>query len=240
MPLSGDAARVWITRARPGAEDTARRVAALRFEPLVLPLLDVQPLGDGPIDLGDAAALAFTSANAVRAFVARAAAGSWNGPVFSVGDATAAVAREAGFADVRSAEGDVAALAALIARARPDGPVLHLSADVPAGDLAAALAKAGFAALRLNLYQTRPVTLNAMEWNSAQTSDAVLLHSARAAGALATALAGRDGFGAELFCLSAAVAAPLSAAGFHPQIAVAPNDEALMASLSRWAADARR
>ncbi|WP_415491802.1 uroporphyrinogen-III synthase, partial [Brevundimonas diminuta] len=44
-------------------------------------------------------------------------------PVFAVGDATAEAARAAGFADVRSAAGDIHALARLIAAEAPPGPL---------------------------------------------------------------------------------------------------------------------
>jgi uroporphyrinogen-III synthase len=68
------------------------------------------------IDLTHVAALAFTSVNGVEAFARLSA--ERRSPVFAVGDRTARAAREAGFADVVSADGDVEALAALIAGRR--------------------------------------------------------------------------------------------------------------------------
>ena len=67
MPLNG---RIWVTRAEPGASATAGRLRALGLDPLVSPVLEVRPL-EAAIDTDGAAALAFTSANAVRAFAAR-------------------------------------------------------------------------------------------------------------------------------------------------------------------------
>ena len=66
------------------------------------------PLLDG------AAGLLFTSANGVRAFAA--ASPRRDLPALAVGDATAAAARAAGFADVASAGGNVADLALLVRR----------------------------------------------------------------------------------------------------------------------------
>ncbi len=87
--------RIWITRALPGAESTAERVRALGHEAVVAPLLTVQPLADTRIDLAGVAALAFTSANGVRAFAEKCADRSLR--VFAVGLATAQAARQVGF-----------------------------------------------------------------------------------------------------------------------------------------------
>ena len=97
--------RIWITRAQPEAEATAGRIRALRHEPVVAPVLEVRPSLDAPA-LEGVGALAFTSRNGVRAFVALTPERDLQ--VFTVGDATAAAAREAGFTDVASASGDAA------------------------------------------------------------------------------------------------------------------------------------
>ena len=59
--------KIWITRAQPGADETAGRVRALGHEAVVLPLLTVETL-PAELDLTGVGALAFTSANGVRAF----------------------------------------------------------------------------------------------------------------------------------------------------------------------------
>jgi len=83
-------------------------VSALGLRPIVAPLLTIQPM---PSNLPqDAAAVLITSGNAVDSLPAWARAR----PVFAVGDATAARARAAGFADVYSAGRDAADLAALV------------------------------------------------------------------------------------------------------------------------------
>jgi uroporphyrinogen-III synthase len=61
--------RVWITRARPEAEATAARIAALGWTPLIAPLLEIRPL-PAPLELEGVGALAFSSRNGVRALAA--------------------------------------------------------------------------------------------------------------------------------------------------------------------------
>lgn len=215
--------RVWITRARPGAEATAARLTALGFTPLIAPLLEVRAL-PADIDLTGIDALVFTSINAVAAFTALGPA--LDRPVFTVGDATARAAREAGFVSVRSADGDLTALAGLI---RADGrglTLLHPAAAQPAGDLAALVGDA--AKVRtVTVYETVETVARAPEeWN------AVLIHSPRAGRALAAAapdVAGRLGC-----AISEAAAAPLAPLGFaEVRVAAAPTEDALLAALGK-------
>ena len=215
--------KVWITRAEPGASRTAERVRALGHEPVVAPLLEVRAL-PARIGLQGVGALAFTSANGVRAFAALSPARAL--PVFAVGEATAAAARAAGFADLACADGDVQALAALIARARPDGGVLAALAAQPAGDLIGALEAAGVEARSIAVYETAPTALDAPP-----AADAVLVHSPKAARRLA-ALLGREGAlaPAVICCISQAAAEPLAACG-PPAVAARPDEPGLLALL---------
>jgi uroporphyrinogen-III synthase len=231
--------RVWVTRAEPGARATAERLRALGFEPLVAPLLEVRLIPGGPIDLTGVAALAFTSANGVAAFAARSPERAL--PVFAVGVATAAAARAAGFTDVVSADGDVEALAPVIAARRPgDGTVLHLAPTEPAGDLVAALTALGVNAGREIVYETVALPPDAEFVAQLPTFDAVLLHSPKAARALADGLRVADPAvvsNLRAFCLSPNVAAPLADLGLAAvHVAAAPNDTAL---LDEFAAAAR-
>jgi uroporphyrinogen-III synthase len=177
--------KIWITRAQPGADSTAERVRALGHEAIIAPLLAVRTLQDVQVDLRGVAALAFTSANGVRAFSDLSAERSLR--VFAVGAATAQAARAAGFRLVLSADGDVDALAEGIGLRRGElrGAVLHPGAAEPAGDLAGALEKHGVEARRLILYETAPVKLEADAARLLIQADAALLHSPRAAQVLA-------------------------------------------------------
>ncbi len=223
--------RVWVTRANPGAQATAERLRALGFEPVVAPLLEVRAAPGGPIDLTDIAALAFTSANGVAAFAGRSAERVL--PVFTVGAATAEAARSAGFASVVSADGDVEALAPVIAAHGPfAGAVLHPAPVEPAGDLCAVLMNLGVRATRTIVYETVARPLDPAEAARVAEVNAVLLHSPKAARALADwrgeAPAGR----LVAVCLSANVAAPVANAGLAAVLVAAePNEVALLETL---------
>jgi uroporphyrinogen-III synthase len=207
--MAGRRQRIWITRAQPGADATAERVRALGHEAVVAPLLAMRILPDVTVDLTGIAALAFTSANGVRAFAD--ASGERGLKVFAVGAATAQAARAAGFKAVLSADGDVEALAEGIAARRGElrGAVLHPGAAEPAGDLAGALEKHGVEARRLVLYETAPVQLADDTAQALAKSDAVLLHSPRAAQVLARLLRAHPAPQLRALGLSKAVVKPL-------------------------------
>lgn len=243
MPPGGRL-RLWVTRARPGAEATAARLNALGHTPLISPLLAVRRLKP-ELDLAGVGALVFTSLNGVAAYVALE--GGRDRPVFAVGDATAQAARAAGFAHVRSASGDVNALAALIAGAHDPaaGSVLIAGAREPAGDLPGLLRAADVPSRSAALYAAVAAPgrrgLNAL---AAGRLDGVLIHSPRAARRLAVligaepALTGRPG-AVTVFCISEAAAAPLRAPAsgrpassrLNPVVVAPTPDEAALLSL---------
>jgi len=215
--------RVWITRARPGADRTAERLRALDLEPVVQPLLTVQPLSPVLPDLDRFAALVFTSLNGVAAYAALTP--RRDQPVFAVGDATAQAACDAGFAEVRSAAGDLEDLTDLLAEAAPS-PLLAVAAEAPAGDLTQSLRRAGGgqSVEILTVYRTIPTSAAVPA-----AIDAVLIHSPRAALELTTH--------AELSvhtiiaCISPAAAAPFQALGRTCAISPRPNETDLLATL---------
>lgn len=170
--------RVAITRAEPEASRTAARVRARGAEAIVAPLITIVPCGYDTNTEG-AQAIIFTSTNGVRAFPD--ARGARDRLVLTVGDATAEAAREAGFNDVRSADGDVNALVALAKRELDpaEGKLIHIAGDHVAGDLGGALRAAGFSVERRLAYASvaaapLPEALNG-------PLDIVLFHSPRAA-----------------------------------------------------------
>ncbi|WP_312785148.1 uroporphyrinogen-III synthase [Brevundimonas sp.] len=227
--------RVWITRAQPGAARTAARLTALGYDPVVAPLLAIRPLPDAlktAPNFATVAALAFTSPNGVAAFAALTL-DLRDLPVFAVGDATAEAARDAGFTDARSAAGDIHALAALIKASPIQGLILAPGAREPAGDLPALLPE--HAVRRLPVY-------TAEETDAAPPADfdAVLLHSPRAARALAAALAAvltpDVAANRVAVCISAAAAAPLAALSFAEiRTAEAPDENSVLTALGKSA-----
>ncbi len=202
--------KIWITRAQPAADVTAERVRALGHDALVAPLLAVRALDDVQVDLAGVAALAFTSANGVRAFAERCGERSLR--VFAVGAATAQAARAVGFRLVLSADGDVEALAEGIGQRRSElrGAVLHPGAAEPAGDLTGALEKHGIEARRLILYETGPLKLEPEAAEMLVRADAALLHSPSAARVLAGVLKLHPAPKLRVLGLSKAVMRPLA------------------------------
>jgi|CXWL01.1.fsa_nt_gi uroporphyrinogen-III synthase len=195
--------RVAITRAMPDALATADRVRERGAEAVLAPLLVLTPLAF-ETDTREVQALLFTSANGARAFAG--ASQSRSIPVLAVGDATAAVARNAGFSDVRSAAGNVETLANLakVSLDRSKGKLLHVSGSHVAGNLAELLGEAGFDAERRIAYEARSVSTLPTPFEG--PLDCVLFHSPRAAMIFLTLGAPS----AELLtalCLSPAVAA---------------------------------
>lgn len=223
--------KIWITRAQPGADLTAARVAALGHEPVVAPLLEVKALDPQPVDLAGVAALAFTSANGVRAFAGLSPVRDLR--VFAVGAATARAAREAGFRQVLSADGDVAALAEGIGARKGElrGAVLHPGAAEPAGDLAGALAALGVELRQLSLYDTTPVDLPPDQLASLCGLDIVLLHSPKAAQVLARLLKTHPAPGLRALGLSKAVLRPLARTPLTAKVSAPFPLEAAMLNL---------
>ena len=221
---------VWITRTQPGATATAARVRAMGHDPVVAPLLAVVALGDAPIALDGVTALAFTSANGVRAFAARSDARSL--PVYVVGPGTAAAARAAGFSDICAADGGVEALAALLTGRRIDGVILHPGALHPAGDLVGALAKADVSARGIAVYDTIAQPPPPQILARLATLDAILVHSAKAARCLATVLRGTPTPGLDIICLSPQVREALADGGERRALTAAtPSEDALLSLL---------
>ena len=220
--------RIWITRALPGAETTAERVRNLGFEAIVAPVLKLRDL-PGRIDLSDVGALAFTSANAVRAFAARSP--SRDLPVFAVGKATAGVAGLVGFADVISADGNVAALARLIAGRAPGlrGAVLHAGAAEPAGDMTGRLEGAGIEVRTVTLYETIAAEVPPTVLDGLDAIEGVLVHSPKAGRRLAEILKSRSAPQLTAYCLSPEVCEPLESLDIGRVIAAPlPTEDALL------------
>lgn len=220
--------RIAITRAAPENAQTAERVRERGGEPVLAPLLTIVPCGYDTSTEG-AQALVFTSSNGVRAFPD--AHGAKDRVVLAVGEITAQAARDAGFADVRAAGGDVEALAAL-AQATLDptkGKLIHIAGDHVAGDLGGALRAAGFAVERRLAYAS--VAAPALPDAFRTPLDAVTFHSARAAETF-VALGAPNAANLTAACFSQTIADAAAAIVWKRLIvAPAPRDEALLDAL---------
>ena len=146
---------VLITRPEPGGGETAARVAALGFRPIVAPLLEIRELRTQLPPSGTVQAVVAASGNAIPPLPRS----HFDLPLFAVGEATAARARAAGFVRVSSADGDAAALAALVAQScdAHAGPLLLACGRGQGTALVAKLRTRGFAVIRRVVYAAVPV-----------------------------------------------------------------------------------
>lgn len=240
--------RIWLTRSRPGAEADAAALQALGHAPLIDPVLEIVPV-PAALDLEPVAALAVTSAAAVRALAALTP--RRDRPLFAVGAATAAAARAAGFAEVDAGDetdaGDAEALAARLVRAAPRDraawPVLWPRGREVAADLAAlafALAPGRVEVRPVVVYAAEPRTPEqALAAVAAGDIAAVLLHSPRGARAAAAALEAAGLAPPPAVALSPAVAAvwpgPVLAVAARPDAAALQSalGEALRGALGK-------
>ena len=243
--------RLLLTRPMADAMVVAEQLAGQGHDVLLSPLIDISLDREAVLPPLDAQrALAFTSANGVRALMAQLQAGNlasadraaWrNLPVFAVGPQTAAAAQAAGFAKIRQAGGDVAALAAMIGRHKDEAaPVLHIAGRDRAGDLAALLDEKAVAASRAVLY--RADAANAFSdaaaaalRDAAEPVDGVLLYSQRSAViflSLYETLSPHQAPRPTAFCLSPPIADAMRAAGFQAMAPRRAESEALLALLA--------
>jgi len=224
------------TRPRDDAAPLTALLAARGHRVTASPLLEIEYLSDAALDLDGVSGLLATSANGVRAFAQASVRRDL--AVYAVGDATARAAVGAGFADVRSAAGDVEALAALVIESCDPtaGALLHAAGTRLAGDLGGRLEAAGFAVRRAVLYRAAKASElpeAAVVGLQAGDIDGVLIFSPRTAAAFVTLVraAGLEKALAEadVFCLSPTVAAEAKALNWRQVlVAAAPTQDALL------------
>jgi uroporphyrinogen-III synthase len=236
---------VLVTRPAPDNEATAAVLRARGLEPLLAPLLLFQPIPfRGESDTRFSGVI-LTSANAIRAIAAHELLARLRPlPVFAVGERTGQAAREAGFGDVRVADGDASALRELIAATATKSKartLLYLSAADVSRDLGGELGLRGVTVTSLPVYRMAALhdlpapVLDAFAGNAIE---AVLHYSRRSALAFVEA-ARRSGIEISALalpqvCLSEPIAAALRDAGAsRPSVARAPNETELLAALEQ-------
>jgi uroporphyrinogen-III synthase len=234
-------ASVLVTRPEPGGEETAARVAALGWTPVLAPALVLAPR---TLVIPSVQAVLLTSRAAARALPGPVA----DVPVLAVGEATAQEARARGW-QARAAGGTARDLAALAAAALDTAgkPLLLSVGEGYALDLAAELRARGFRVIRRVAYVARPAERlpeNAIAALASRAVGTVLFHSPRSA-VCAITLVRAAGIAAacrhmEVLAISprvaeaaAAAIAPLSWRSLR--VAARPDEDALMELLGRRA-----
>jgi uroporphyrinogen-III synthase len=235
-----------VTRPEPDASETAARLAALDIGAVKAPLLNFSLLTTTLPAPGGFAALAVTSANALRALHDRGEVAHFRHlPLYAVGERTAAAARDFGFAEIISANGDLAALVELLAHAGLDGPIFHPTARDQSGDLAKALAPHGIMVISAPVYAM--LAAQAMDRAILASLDdgaiaGAVFYSRRTAQTFVSIADSHLGTEAHrrlgMLCLSEAVAAPLVDAHFvRIGLADYPSEEAMMSLALSFARD---
>jgi uroporphyrinogen-III synthase len=198
---------------------------------LLAPLLEPRFL-DGPEPaLGDVQAILATSANGIRALIRRTPRRDI--PIFAVGPQTAEEATKADFNQVRSADGDAAALAEAATRwARSEDVLLHVCGEDAPGTLTDALAARGFTIRRAVLYGMVAAAELPSETRAALRDgglDAVMFFSPRTAGLFLELAQGLPIAGLTAFCISPNTARALPQGVFADiRVAAKPNQTAML------------
>lgn len=236
---------VLVTRPAPDNEATAEVLRGRGFEPMLAPMLVFQALPFQIEASRDFRGLILTSTNALRAVASHVPARLQGLPTFAVGARTAQAAREAGFRDVRVADGDAAALRELIAANAPErrgvAPLLYFSATDVSRDLGGELGLRGVNVVAVPVYRMMRLddfTDAVRAAFARQTIEAVLHYSRRSAQAFiaATRRAGLEISALALpqLCLSETIAATLREAGAdRPIVAKTPTEEDLLDALEQ-------
>ena len=178
--------KILVTRPEPDASLTAERLRAEGYEVLVAPMLETV-FSTEPLDAVLNADLVVTSRNGVRAFAKFASQEMRETTtLYTVGDATAALARDVGFKHIRSAAGTVDHLVDLIGSTNADDSksLIYVCGRDRKGGLENKLRAKGWQVNVAVRYYSDPVDHFSPDILSAiksQTIDAVLLYSNRTA-----------------------------------------------------------
>lgn len=241
-----DKRTILVTRPQPDAERTAAGLAALGLKPIIAPMLESHFLRPALPRAEDFAALAVTSANAIRALAAQPGGERYaHLPVYAVGDQTAAEATDAGFTSVTASEGTLHSLAETIIAARPAGPIFYAAPHHQSGDLAGLLAPHGLTVKTVVLYEMLAATALPQDVDDSLRNgeiDGAVFYSRRTAQTFAQLLEGPD-FEAirrklSCLCLSENTAQPLIENHFlRIGLADYPSNEAMMVLALAFAHD---
>lgn len=237
---------ILVTRPRADAERTAAGLSALGLVPIVAPLLEARFFIPDLPETQSFSAIAFTSANAVRALAAHPAGERFaHLPVFAVGDHTAREAEAAGFSEIIAAGGTLDDLVATILTHRHAKAVFYPAPNHQSGNLAGLLAAHGIASQTAILYDMQAAT--ALPPGLAQRLlaggiDGALFYSRRTAQTFVSLLADPqfDAVRPTLHCLamSEKIAEPLLENHFlRIGLADAPSNDAMMMLALAFARD---
>ncbi len=150
--------KILVTRPIEESRATAKALRALGYDSHIAPMFDIVLCADKAPLKPDTAGLIFTSKTAVRAFCDSHTVRDL--PAWCVGDETADTARQLGFTNIRSADGDAATLGKLVCEEYDParGTLLRLAGGNTPETLDNLLREKGFSLERHTLYHVRPLT----------------------------------------------------------------------------------
>ncbi len=247
---------VLLTRPSPDNAASGEALRARGFEVLLAPMLRFEPVPFADDPDADYQAVIVTSANALRAVEAALAQSALRKlPLFAVGEHTASVARELGFANVIVAGGDAAALRDRVLESvrakepkkapnkqlKNTRPLLYLAGAELSRDLAGELAQHGLEVVTQTTYRMVAVATlprAVCDAFARDDVDAVLHYSRRSAAAFLEAVRNEgieiSALAVPQCCISANVAAVLHEAGAaQVKVAASADEKALFEALER-------
>ncbi|MCB1439007.1 MAG: uroporphyrinogen-III synthase [Nitratireductor sp.] len=232
--------KVLLTRTEDGNRRTARKLAALGFEAISLPLSELGATGKSlPGTHFDG--IIFTSASAIATLPAETASQFSAKPAFAVGEKTAKAALEAGFDTVVTGAGDAAALSQTILQ-HFEGRTAHLaypSGTERAFDMEGALEGSGITLTLAETYSVERLSPPVERLgNALGSADAAFFYSPAAARHF-TGIVSSAGLEASTkrihaVAISPNVAAELGMFG-HVQVAQWPNEASMLDALQKLA-----
>jgi uroporphyrinogen-III synthase len=237
---------ILVTRPDPDAAELKTALEAQGHEVSVDQLLAIETLPVEAEVFEGACGVIATSRNGLRALAeSEALTEALQHPLFCVGPATTALARELGFQRIVAGEGSARDLVPIILDSKigEKGYLVHVSGEEVAFDLTAELGARGIEVRRLVIY--RAIAANSLRPQTARAIadrklDVVILMSPRTAGVFAELVekAGLAGLARRLayVCLSANVAGALK--GLDPgriNIPVRPNSSGILEAVGQVA-----
>ena len=239
---------VLLTRPSPDNEASRDALRSRGFDVLLAPMLRFEPAPFASDPDADYQAVIVTSANALRAIESGLAQSPLRElPLFAVGEHTASVARELGFADVITAKGDASALRDRVLESvhadqlKQQWPLLYLAGADISRDLASELGQHGLEVVTQTTYRMVAVATlprAVCDAFARDEVDAVLHYSRRSAAAFLEAVRNEgieiSALAVPQFCISANVAAVLHEAGAaQVKVAASTDEKALFEALER-------
>jgi uroporphyrinogen-III synthase len=229
---------LWVTRAEPDNLATARRLRAMGYGSIVVPVLRTRAIDHDTV-AGRPDAIVFTSAHAVRHH--RRPEVNDTVAVFAASEGVACAARSAGYANITSTGDDAEILTGLLAHVLPPGGrLIEFCARRTSPALSHCLSGRGFRVDHVPVYDVAPVDPADLGDVSFQAGvGGIVVHSCGGARALRRIIE-HTGWRGPIWCISPASALILDGLdGIILSWAAAPTERDLMALVEREALPTR-